>query len=103
MKKSLLASLGISLVLAGCGSWKRMGDLTMMSSRNVDSKTTYHELSRYTSAPKKGAATLEEALDAAVAQVPGGEFMRNVQVYSKGRRVRVVGDVWGRRGWGSVA
>src|SRR5947209_8287793 len=101
MKKTLLATLYLSLTLTGCGSWKRIGDLTMMASRNLDSKTNYQELSRYTAAPKHGAPTLEEALDAAVAQVPGGEFMRNVQVYSKGNRVRVVGDVWGRRpsGW----
>jgi hypothetical protein len=103
MEKTLLAAVFVSLTLSGCGSWKRIGDLTMMASRNVDAKTNYQELSRYTSTEKRGYATMEEALDAAVAQVPGGEFMRNVQVYSRGNRVRVVGDVWGQRRWGSVA
>jgi hypothetical protein len=40
---------------------------------------------------------LQEAVDKAVAQAPGGEYLMNVAVYVKanGRKVKVRGDVWG--------
>jgi len=94
MKKLLILSM---LVLSGC-SFQRIGNLTMVSTRNVDSSTNYVELKRNvtgTSKMRKGDA-LQEAIDEAVSSVPGGEYMMNAVFYVKDNRViKVVGDVYG--------
>lgn len=87
--------------LSSCAGWQRIGDLTMISSRNVDSKTEYTELSRHAKSDSK--KTIEAALDDAVSKVPGGEFMKNIQVYSKKGKVKVDGDVWGSRPTGYLS
>ncbi len=86
MKKSIVLTLA-SFALFSCA--KRIGDLTMISTRNVDSKTEYVELSRYVKSKGK---TVEIAIDKAIKTVPGGEFMKNVTIYSNGK---IEGDVWG--------
>lgn len=87
MKYLLLIPLMISFSCA-----RRIGDLVMISTRNVDSKTEYVELSRYTKAKGR---TLEESIEKAVRSVSGGEYMKNVIIYSNGK---VEGDVWGIAG-----
>jgi len=95
MKKLLFLSM---LVLSGC-SFQRIGNLTMVSTRNIDTSTNYVELKRNvsgTSKMRKGDA-LQEAIDEAVNSVPGGEYLMNTVVYVKDNRiVKVTGDVYGR-------
>lgn len=90
----LLASLAISVQ-----SQRRIGSLTIASCRNVDTPAGY-ELLR---ADVEGVSKLkedeamQEAMDEAIRQVPGGEFLMNVVFYMKGnRKVIVRGDVWGK-------
>lgn len=73
-------------------SQKHIGDLNMISTRNLDSKFNYKILSQYTKGEGK---TIEQAVSAAVKKIPGGEYMRNIQVYIKGSTYIVEGDVWG--------
>lgn len=86
-----------SVLMTSC--YYRIGDLTMISNRNVDSKTDYKVLQQYvvaTAKSKKG-DPLEAALDNAVKKVAGGEFMKNTKIYVKvnGKKIKVEGDVWG--------
>jgi len=79
-----------------------------MSTRNVDSKTEYVELARYVDSESKEAKNalkntnsesgkkLDLAVDRCIATVPGGEFLKNVQIYVNQGEVKVIGDVWGR-------
>lgn len=77
----------------------RLGKMTMISTRNVDSKTDYILLEKDVvgKAKTKKHQALEAAIDKAVAKYPTGEFMKNVVVEVKmsGKKVRVTGDVWG--------
>lgn len=81
--------------------WIRLGDLNMVSNRNIDSNTEYVELQRYVVSKatriKAGNGSLELAVDKAVQSVPGGEFLKNVRIDVKanGKKLRVHGDVWG--------
>ena len=90
----------LTLILALSGCWMRIGDLTMISTRNVDSKTDYELLQRYSvgkGKKKKGRDPLDQAVDKAVRGIPGGEFLKNIKIYVKqgGRKIKVEGDVWG--------
>jgi hypothetical protein len=101
-------ALAILSTTIGCSTWQRLGTLTMMSTRNVDSNTEYVELARYVDSESREAKNaikrttveagkkLEMAVDRCVATVPGGEFLKNVQIYMNGSEVKVVGDVWGK-------
>lgn len=97
MKKPFTYALLASLALSSC-SWQQMGSLTMVSTRNVDQSKEYAIVARAVEARvnSRGNA-LQAAIDKAVTQVPGGEYMMNVNVYvnKNGERVRVTGDVWG--------
>lgn len=72
----------VSLVVAS-RTYTRIGDLTMASSRNIDSKTDYKLLRKYVTSKAKSRTgnALEAALDDAVKQVSGGEFLKNVRIY----------------------
>jgi hypothetical protein len=90
METFFKTSLLITVVLfSSCA--KRLGDLTMISTRNVDSKTEYKELKRYVKGKGKD---LEAAVEDAVKGVPGGEFLKNVTVSYSGK-IKISGDVWG--------
>lgn len=96
MKRIALFTVAIML-LASCG-YKRMGSLTMVSTRNVESSIQYVELARKVEGKTKLKRddALQEAIDEAVNSVPGGEYMTNVVVYIKGdRMIKVTGDVYG--------
>ena len=79
--------------------YNRLGQLTMISTRNVDSKTDYVLVSKDVigKAKVKNKQALQAAVDNAVKQFPTGEFMKNVvvEVKTSGKKVRVTGDVWG--------
>lgn len=73
----------------------------MVSTRNVDSNTDHVELRRYVKSigkTKGDEKALEAAIDNAVKQVPGGEYLKNCSIYIKGEVVKVEGDVWGVAG-----
>lgn len=102
MKKSFITVLALaSLLFATSCGYKRIGDLTMVSTRNVDSNVEHVELRRYVVAKVKTKKhdPLEQAIDNAVKEVPGGEYMKNVKVYIKdSKKIKVEGDVWGVAG-----
>lgn len=94
----LLVFISFTIFFPSC--YRRIGDLNMISNRNYNESSKYVELKRGVVAksritPHRNA--LEEAIDRATDLVPGGEFLKNVQVEVRlnGKRVRVEGDVWG--------
>lgn len=88
----------LSLILSGCG-WTRIGELTMISTRNVDSKTDYKLIKKYATgkAKSKERQALKLAIENCVKTEKDGEFLKNVKVFIKnnGKKVKVEGDVWG--------
>ncbi len=104
MKNYLLVI--IAFFLCSCQSWEKIGTLTVAGTRNIDSKTDYVELARYVDSRKAkelpkfvrksmSNEPLNKEIDKAVASADGGEFLKNVQVFTKGSKVRIIGDVWG--------
>jgi len=95
----LIALTVIATFLCSCASYQRIGNLTMISTRNIDSKTEYKLIQKDVEgkAKMKHGDALQQAIDEAVKQFPEGEFLKNVYVYvkSNGRWVKVNGDVWG--------
>lgn len=88
----------VYVILSGC--YQRIGDLTIMSNRNIDLKKNYVLLQRNVEgkARLKKNDALERAIDRATEQY-NGEYLMNVKVFVKnnGRRVKIIGDVWGYR------
>ena len=85
------------MTLASCGSWNRIGDLTTIGNRNVDDSKKYVLLTREVqSIAEADADALEQAVDNLTKKYEG-EFLRNVKVYvkSNGKKVKIIGDVWG--------
>ncbi len=83
--------------MASCGSWNRIGDLTTIGNRNVDDSKKYTLLTREVEAiAEADADAMEQAVDNLTKKYEG-EFLRNVKVYvkSNGKKVKVIGDVWG--------
>ena len=85
-------------VSASC-SYKRIGQMTMISTRNIDSNTDYKLIQKETEGigkMKKNDA-FQEAVEDAVKKSPDGEFIKNAVVYikSNGNKIKVVGDIWG--------
>ncbi len=93
-----LPLLVLAATLCSCG-YQRIGSMTMISTRNVDRSAEYQPLMRgvEAKAKMKHDDALQEAVDQAVAQAPGGEYLMNAAIYVKmnGRKVKVRGDVWG--------
>ena len=95
--KNRIILLGLTLTLASCGSWNRIGDLTTIGNRNVDDSKKYTLLTREVEAKAEADSdALEQAVDN-LTQKYQGEFLRNVKVYvkSNGKKVKIIGDVWG--------
>ena len=95
--KNRIILLGLTLTLASCGSWNRIGDLTTIGNRNVDDSKKYTLLTREVEAKAEADSdALEQAVDNLTKKYEG-EFLRNVKVYvkSNGKKVKIIGDVWG--------
>ena len=95
--KNKIILLGLTLTLASCGSWNRIGDLTTIGNRNVDDSKKYTLLTREVqSIAEADADALEQAVDNLTKKYEG-EFLRNVKIYVKdnGKKVKIIGDVWG--------
>ena len=98
MKKLTIAIL--LAVLFGCSSVHQIGQVNMISSRNVDSKTDYVLIKTGTNDSKANfrknkASTVDQAINNMVQNVPGGEFLKNAKIYTDGKSFAVLGDVWG--------
>lgn len=87
-----------TLSIQSC-AYRRIGDLTVVSTRNIDSKTDYKLIEKYVvgKAKSKHDDVLQAAIEAAIKKIPEGEYLTNVRIYIKpsGRKVKVEGDVWG--------
>ena len=97
MFKIIFYLWGILILMTGC-VYHRIGDLTMISNRNIDSSKEYVLIQRNVEGKakmKKGDA-LERAIDVATEDY-NGEYLMNVKVYVKnnGKKIKVIGDVWG--------
>jgi len=105
MKKPLITIFAfLSVLFSSCTSYKKIGDLNMISNRNVDSKTDYALIQRYVNESKRDLKksrswSIEQAVDNTVQSVPNGEFIKNAKVYIVIRKNKwyyaVSGDVWG--------
>lgn len=94
----LLIGLIITATNTGC-KYQRIGDLTMISSRNIDTQTEYTLIQKYATGKAKSSRgdALQQAIDNAVKISPTGEFLKNVRIYtrSNGKIIKVEGDIWG--------
>lgn len=91
----LIAALSTSLI--SCGSWVRIGDLTSISNRNLDDSKKYALLNRdVEGVADADSDAMEQAIDNLTKKYEG-EFIRNAKIYvkSNGKKVKVIGDVWG--------
>lgn len=100
MKKEKCIVLGVLSLsfIVSCTPPKMIGQVNMISNRNISTTFDYEQLSTYSysgrlSKPK--AKTIQEAIDQTVKDVPGGEFIMNAKIYTKDMCYVVVGDVWG--------
>lgn len=83
--------------LVSCGSWVRIGDLTSISNRNLDDSKNYILLNREVEGiADADSDAMEQAIDNLTKKYEG-EFLRNAKIYvkSNGKKVKVIGDVWG--------
>lgn len=101
MKKATISAIA-ALILTACGpSFKQIGYLNMISTRNVSTKENYVVIKSYVGSGKKDlkghkGKTLDEAVTNLVRTVPGGEFVQNAKVYViDGQYYSIEGDVWG--------
>lgn len=97
MKKKNLLFAGIALATLTSCSYVRIGDLTSISNRNLDKSESYVLLEREVEATAKAQNdAMEEAVDNLTKEYQG-EFLRNVKMYvkSNGKKVKIIGDVWG--------
>lgn len=95
--KKIYLFIGIIILCNSCSSYTRIGDLTGISNRNLDDSQQYVMLEREVEAiASSDNDALEQAVDA-LTKEHEGEFLRNVKVYvkSNGKKVKVIGDVWG--------
>jgi hypothetical protein len=97
-RRNIFSILIFTIVCTSCG-FTRIGDLTMVSCRNIDSNTDYKLIKKYVEGTAKSNSgdALQAAINDAIKQVPDGEFLKNAVIYIKknGKKVKVEGDVWG--------
>ena len=94
----VLSLMAFCALLSSCGSYRQIGDLTVMANRNVGDPGQYELLQRDVKVIILAQANgLDVALDEATQKVHGGEYMQNVRIYIKdnGARIKLIGDVWG--------
>ena len=104
-KNFILMSL-VAVALYSCATITQIGDLNMISKRNIDSDFNYELLSTYAGGSKKElkkskAVNIEEAVDQTVRKIAGGEFVMNAKIYKIEKQSNtyfaVEGDVWGKK------
>lgn len=96
-----ILSVIILISLASCGGYSRIGSVTVISTRNFESKENYELIKKDVSGKSKSSSknSITEAVENAVSEYPEGEFLKNVVIYVKnnGKYIKVTGDVWGIR------
>lgn len=102
-KSLLVSSLILTILLSvSCTTIKQIGDINMISNRNIESSANYKVLTTYSGGSKKDlrksrANTLQQAVDETVRETVGGEYLVNVKIYVVNQRYYAVeGDVWGK-------
>jgi hypothetical protein len=88
-----------ALLMHSCGSYERIGQFTMISTRNIDNSKEFALLKKDVEAivKTKNSDALQDGIDKAVATVENGEYLMNVKIYlmSDGSKLKIVGDVYG--------
>lgn len=91
--------LSMALLMAACTSYQRIGQFTMISTRNVDTSKEYVLIEKDVEATINNSKddALQDCIDKAVAKIPDGEYMMNVKIsmLTDGSKLKVVGDVYG--------
>lgn len=90
-----LGAIALSLTLSSCGTWKRIGDLNMISNRNIETSKEYVLVERNASA--KARMNKSDALETAIDEITeefNGEYLMNAKIYIRGSIVKVEGDVY---------
>lgn len=90
----------VGLAVCSCSSVKMIGDVNLISTRNVDSSANYELLKTGVDDSRKAwkqtkSKNLDKAINSAVLAVPGGEFLKNCKIYTDGKYWAVMGDVYG--------
>lgn len=101
MKKTLFLLLLPFFFSCSSTTYTQIGQVNMISNRNVSSLQEYTLLSKFTSASPKQisnstAQTINDAIDNVVKTIPGGEYLMNVKLYRNSSGFYAAeGDVWG--------
>jgi hypothetical protein len=109
--KKITFLLVLTALFSSCSTVYELGDLTMVSSRNIETKMDYVLIKNYSGGSKKEikkalkktkATNLETAINETVKNVAGGEFLKNANFYAikRGKKFSYYaeGDVWGLQG-----
>jgi len=114
MKKALVVgSILASVILSSCS--QRIGDLTMISNRNIEFEKKHVEIKRDVSATstririlgiRLGSPNMEEAIDKSIRKQGTGEYLKNATVYQINysfilfgwEGIKVKGDLMGYEG-----
>lgn len=106
-KVKLFLLVASVLITQSCTTVKQIGDINMVSSRNIENNMNYVLLRSYMGGNKKETnrsvkleiTTLQDAVNKVVRETPGGEFLKNVKIYLvDSKYISVEGDVWGLSG-----
>jgi len=107
-KLTIAIMLLLGIATTNCTSIKNIGALNMVSTRNIETSIKYVVIQKNSELTKKEkkrsrAETIQEAVDAAVKKVDGGEYLMNARIYlikhdyflAYSYYYAVDGDVWG--------
>lgn len=91
--------LSVAILLTGCGAGIEVGHFTVLSTRVYDGAASYRMLGRFRGSSHSafGSSNIEQAVEEAIRQAPGGIYMTNVIVTYGGfpSGYDVEGDVYG--------
>lgn len=95
----------VCLFISACKTTevKLIGNVNMISNRNVNPNMNYKLISSYSGGSKKElkesrSLSIEDAIEKTVRKIPGGEFLVNAKVYQiAGKYYAAEGDVWGEK------
>lgn len=100
---SILVSVAFVALISACGSIKEIGQVNMISNRNIDTDFEYERLGSYVELTKRQKKksrnkNLAAAVNSTVQSLPGGEFIMNAKVYQINYKYFAIeGDVWGKK------
>lgn len=100
--KITAASLLLGTLLTSCATtYEAIGNVSVLSESKVNPELKYTQLTTNSGAAKRQlkhstAATVQEAVNQVIDNVPGGRFMTNVTIYAvNDGYFAVTGNVWG--------